>query len=243
MGSHRLPRRLRNFCRITWTIASLVVVESLICGLALMPAVLIWTALLPRIERADGLFRTALVGVSIVPSYGLFALTLMAVSPLATRILGWRTAPDAEMVIADVGWPLLAWVRHMVAIHLVRLFAGTLFRGTPIWTAYLRLSGARVGRRAYINSLAVSDYNLLEIGDDVVIGEDAHVSGHTVERGIVKTGRVRLGRGVTIGLGTVIEIGVTIGDGCEVGALSLVPKHTTLLGPATYVGIPVRRLA
>ena len=68
----------------------------------------------------------------------------------------------------------------MAATHIVRVFAGVLFRGSPIWTD-LRLAGARLGRRVYINSLAMADYNLLEFGDDVVIGEDVHVSGHTVE--------------------------------------------------------------
>ena len=89
--------------------------------------------------------------------------------------------------------------------------AGLLFRGSPIWTAYLRLNGACIGRRVYVNTLFVSDYNLLEFGDDVVIGAEVHISGHTVEGGMVKTGRVRLGNNVTIGLGSVIEIGVDIG--------------------------------
>jgi acetyltransferase-like isoleucine patch superfamily enzyme len=94
----------------------------------------------------------------------------------------------------------------------------------------------------YVGSLALSDYNLLEFGDDVVIGADVHLSGHTVEGGIVKTAGVRLGRGVTIGLGSVIDIGVQIGDGCQVGALSLVPKGATLQAGAVYVGRPVRRV-
>jgi acetyltransferase-like isoleucine patch superfamily enzyme len=59
---------------------------------------------------------------------------------------------------------------------------------------------------------------------------------------MVKTGRVRLGRRVTIGLGTVVNIDVDVGSGTQVGALSLVPKHTTLAADAVYVGIPVRRL-
>jgi acetyltransferase-like isoleucine patch superfamily enzyme len=112
------------------------------------------------------------------------------------------------------------------------------FRGTPIWTAYLRLNGARLGRRVYVNSLAVSDYNLLEFDDGVVIGGDVHLSGHTVEGGIVKTAPVRLGRNVTIGLGSVIEIGVEIGPDAQIGALSFVPKHSKLRGGITYVGTP-----
>lgn len=60
--------------------------------------------------------------------------------------------------------------------------------------------------------------------------------------GHVKTARVRLESDVTIGLGAVIDIGVTVGDGCLVGALSLVPKHMTLEPGGVYAGIPVQRI-
>jgi acetyltransferase-like isoleucine patch superfamily enzyme len=54
---------------------------------------------------------------------------------------------------------------------------------------------------------------------------------------------VRIGRNVTLGTGSVIGIGVVIGDGAQIGALSLVPKHTTLAGGAVYIGIPVHPFA
>jgi acetyltransferase-like isoleucine patch superfamily enzyme len=124
----------------------------------------------------------------------------------------------------------------------VRLFAGAVFRSTPVWVMYLRLNGARVGRGAWVNSLSLMDHNLLELGDGVVIGSDAHVAGHIVEGGVLKTAPVRLGRGVTIGIGTVVEIGAEIGDGAQVGALSVVPKDAKLAAGAVYAGAPVRRL-
>jgi acetyltransferase-like isoleucine patch superfamily enzyme len=162
----------------------------------------------------------------------------MVVSPLAMRLLRWFTPPNDEMRIADLEWKLLRWVRYVASIHVARLFAGTLFRGTPLWTMHLRLNGARLGKRVYVNSLSVSDYNLIECGDDVVIGADVHLSGHTVEDGMVKTARVRLGDNVTIGLGSVIEIGVEIGSHAQIGALSFVPKHATLKGGRVYAGAP-----
>ncbi|MXY25084.1 MAG: hypothetical protein F4Y45_11250 [Acidobacteria bacterium] len=227
--------------RCAWAVASLVVVQGIVCGLAILPVMAVWQPLLAWTE-GDPVARMVAASFAIVPSYALFAITLMFGSALATRVTGWRTRPDAEMRLADLDWPLLDWVRYMVAIHVVRLFAGTLFRGTPIWSAYLRLNGARVGRRVYVNSLAVSDHNLLEFGDDVVIGGDVHLSGHTVERGFVKTAHVRLGDRSTIGLGSLISIGVTIGPSVQIGALSLVPKHVTLDGPGTYAGVPARPL-
>jgi acetyltransferase-like isoleucine patch superfamily enzyme len=136
----------------------------------------------------------------------------------------------------------MTWARYMAATHVVRQLAGPLFRGSPIWTAYLRLNGARIGRRVYVNTLFISDHNLLEFGDDVVIGAEAHISGHTVEGGVLRTAGVRLDRRVTVGLGSVIDIDVDAGPDCQVGALSLVPKHTKLEAGAVYAGIPARRI-
>jgi hypothetical protein len=73
----------------------------------------------------------ALYSLGVIPSYVLFALTLMLLSAMMTRLLGWRTLPYLEMRIVDFERPLLNWVRFMVALHLVRFFAGSFFRGSP----------------------------------------------------------------------------------------------------------------
>ena len=129
-----------------------------------------------------------------------------------------------------------------VAREQVRVLVGTFFRASPLWTLYMRWNGARIGRGVYINSLSISDHNMLEFGDGVVIGESVHLSGHTVEGGVVKTGQVRLGRFVTVGLGSMVGIGVDAGEKCQIGALSVVPKHSKLDGGAVYAGAPVKRL-
>lgn len=236
-----MPGRAVAAWRIAWSLASLVAVQIVVCGVSAAPVVLVWQWLVTA-AGSHPIARWALLSVAIAPSYVLFALCLMVVSPLALRLLRWHTPPDAEMRIADMDWALLRWVRYGASIHLVRVIAGTLVRGTPLWTSHLRLNGARLGKRVYVNSLSVSDYNLIECGDDVVIGAAAHLSGHTVEAGIVKTARVRLGNNVTIGLGCVIEIGVEIGSDSQVGALSFVPKYTKLAGGVVYAGAPAMPL-
>lgn len=226
--------------RVACTVVLIVTVESLVCAAAMLPAVAIWIGaewLVPA-----SISRLLVWSAIAIPSYVAFALGLMVVSPLATWATGARTTPGLELRIADLDWALLRWVRYMVAIHIVRVFAGTLFRGSPLWSAYLRLNGARLGRRVYVNTLFLSDHNLLECGDDVVIGSEVHMSGHTVEHGVVKTARVTVGDHVTIGLGSVLEIGVTIGSHAQIGALSVVPKHTTLPGRSVYVGAPAHPL-
>ena len=229
---------VRRALRVAWAAVSALVVESGLLAVAATPPVLLvrWLA-----ASTAGAARPFVVLLAFGPAYVIFAVLFMVLSALAMRIAGWRTPADATLRIADLDWPLLDWARYLASAHVVRVIAGAL-RATPIWTMYLRLNGARIGRGVYVNSLHVMDHNLLELGDAVVIGDAAHMSGHTVEDGFVKTGRVCLGRNVTIGVGSVIAIDVIVGAHTQVGALSLVPKHSRLTERAVYAGIPVRRL-
>jgi acetyltransferase-like isoleucine patch superfamily enzyme len=232
---------VRRWARVTWTLLSAFGVESIVFGLAVLPAALFWQWHLTWPISSEWA-RITVLAMVFVPAYLLFAATLMLFSAAATGLLGWRTPADAEMRIRDLEWPLLDWVRYTALTHVSRVFAGTFFRATPLWTMYLRLNGARVGRGVYVNTLGVSDHNLLEFGSGTVIGSDVHIAGHTVERGFVKTRAVRVGRNVTIGVGSVVMMGAEIGDGCDVGALSFVPKGVHLDGGVSYAGIPVHPL-
>lgn len=232
-------RRVARAGRVAWTLTSFVVVQMAVCGLAVLPVVLLARAIL---ELPGGWPRWIAAAVAVVPAFAIVAILLMACSAAANRLLGWRTPPHLDLPLADLEWPLLIWVRYVAAMRLVNVVAGRLFCGSPIWTTYLRLNGARIGRRTYVNSTSLSDHNLLDVGDDVVIGADAHISGHTIEHGRLKTGTVRIGRGATVGIGSIVGIDVEVGAGTVIGALSLVPKRSRLDAGAVYVGIPVRRL-
>jgi acetyltransferase-like isoleucine patch superfamily enzyme len=227
--------------RVAWAVASVFAVESLVLSLAVLPAVAFWTWHL-RWTAVPAWARVTFLAMAFVPAYLLFAAGLMLYSAAAARLLGWRTQAGLATRVADFEWPLLDWGRYLVTTHVVRLFAGAVFRSTPVWAMYLRLNGARVGRGVWVNSLALMDHNLLELGDGAVVGSDAHVAGHLVERGVLKTAPVRIGRGATIGIGSVVEIGAEVGDRTQVGALSVVPKHARLDADAVYAGAPVRRI-
>jgi acetyltransferase-like isoleucine patch superfamily enzyme len=228
--------------RVAWTVFSIGVVETVTFGMAALPAILFWNWGIGFVPDRWPFFRPALVAMTLVPAYLVFAVALVALSAGGIRLLGWRTPPPGEWKMRDLEWPLLNWVRYMISTHVVRVFVGTFFRSSPLWTWYLRWNGARVGRGVYINSLSISDHNMLEFGDGVVIGEAVHLSGHTVEGGVVKTGHVRLGRFVTVGLGSMVGIGVEAGEKCQIGALSLVPKYAKLDAGAVYAGTPVKRI-
>lgn len=233
---------LARATRVTWALVSIGIVQSLVFGLSVLPAFLLWSWTLSWASPPWPLLRVVVVAVSLAPSYVVFSIALIVLSATSTAVFGWRTRPDGAWRLGDLEWPLLDWSRYMISTHVVRVLVGTFFRSSPIWTWYLKLNGARIGSGVYINSLSISDHNMLDFDDGVVIGENVHLSGHTVERGVVKTGRVRLGRGVTVGVGSMVGIGVEAGEGCQIGALSVVPKNTKLEAGAIYAGVPARKI-
>lgn len=236
----RTPWDAGALARLTWTLATVLVVESVLIAISALPsiAILRWIADRGLAEP----WHTLLLTMAGVPAYLLFAILLMVTSAAAMRLLGWRPVADVEMPIAELGWPLCNWARYQIAGHLVGFLTGGLLRATPVWSMYVRLNGARLGRRVWINSIGVTDHCLLELGDDVVIGSGVHMSGHTVEHGVVKTAPVRIGAGSTVGINAHVEIGADIGPGCQIGSLAMVPKYSVLRGPGVFVGVPARRV-
>lgn len=226
---------------MAWAVASVFLAESLVFGIAVLPAVVFWE----WHYRWDGMaswLRVVFLAMAFVPAYLLFAASLMVISAGLTRLLGWRTRAGLEERLADFAWPLLDWGRYLVTTHIVRLFAGAVFRSTPVWTWYMRMNGARIGRGVWVNSLSLMDHNLIEIADFAVIGSDVHLSGHLVERGVLRTAVVHIGARATIGISSVVGIGAHVGDGAQVGALSVVPKFMRLEPDGVYAGAPVRRV-
>lgn len=206
MSAREESGRWRRRARVTWAVLSFVVLQSFLLGLAALPAALLLPPLVAWLPSQSWV-RVVGVAVGWLPIYVVCAFTLAVATAAVVRLVGWRTTAGLDAPIAEYDWPLLDWARRAMCTHVVRLLVGEPFRGSPLWTLFIRLNGAQVGRGVWVNSVAVIDHGLLSFGD-----------------------------------GTVIGIDVEIGDGCRVGALSVVPKHTRLEAGGTYVGTPVRRI-
>lgn len=103
------------------------------------------------------------------------------------------------------------------------------------------LLGAKIGRSVMVGGKILEPY-LVEIGDYTQLGEDTLVIAHTVERGVVTLGPIKIGNNVTIGVKTVIMPGVEIGDNAIVGAISIVTKNTKILPGETWIGAPAKKI-
>ncbi|WP_312717886.1 serine O-acetyltransferase EpsC [Mobilicoccus sp.] len=96
--------------------------------------------------------------------------------------------------------------------------------------------GATVGRRFFIDhGMGVVIGETAEIGDDVMLYQGVTLGGRTLNKG---KRHPTLGNGITVGAGAKILGAVTLGDGSQIGANSVVVKDVAPNHVAT--GIPAK---
>ncbi len=106
-----------------------------------------------------------------------------------------------------------------------------------------RLTGAKIGKNVSIGLAVVFDIfypHLITIEDNVVVGYNSVILCHEFLVQGARIGPVVIKRDVMVGANSTILPGVTIGEGTEVSAMSLVNKD---LPPNVLAGgVPVRVL-
>jgi len=121
--------------------------------------------------------------------------------------------------------------------------------GTSVYDNVLILGDVKVGRHTWIGPNVILDgRGSLAIGDYCSISAGVQIYTHNTVRWSTTLGKAdmevkptRIGNGVYIGPGSIIQMGVKIGDQAVIGALSLV--NSDIPERARAYGSPARVLA
>ena len=107
----------------------------------------------------------------------------------------------------------------------------------------LRLTGMKVGRNAGIGLCATFDIffpELIELGDNCIIGYNATILAHEFVIGEWRTGKTKIGRNTLLGANSTVLAGVDVGDNSSVSAMSLV--NSDVPPNSAYGGVPAKRI-
>ena len=106
--------------------------------------------------------------------------------------------------------------------------------------------GVRIGRRVFDDGCTIVDKSLVTIGDDCVLNAGSVVQPHSQEDSAFKSDRITIGSGCTLGVGSHVHYGVTLGDGASLGPHSFLMKGEEVppnahwsMNPATEPRAPV----
>ncbi len=232
--------KARLFGPIQVALTLLLFLEAIaVLGVALAPAAALFAWAEARLPAA-GAGRALGLGLALAAGYFVFGLALLVVVPVARWVTFARGTPIGRFPYLSVGaW---RWASFNALTLMVRFTFVNWIRVTPFLPFYHRLMGAKIGRRVQINTAVVADQNLVEIGDDTVIGGDVTLVCHAAERGKLVTAPVRIGRDVTVGLMAVVLPGCEIGDGAVIAAGAVLSKGAKVGPGEIWAGVPARRV-
>jgi len=171
----------------------------------------------------------------------LLGLSMLAVFCLLVLALKWGLLGRVKPGIHPL-WS--CWCSRWDFLYVAwAVFASTalsLLEGTLLLSWYLRLMGARIGRRVVLcgGFAQVVDPDMLSFEDDATVS--CQFQAHTFEDRVLKIDHVTIRRRATVGSAAVLLYGADIGEGTHVAPHSVVMKRESLLPGCSYAGVPTR---
>jgi non-ribosomal peptide synthetase-like protein len=169
--------------------------------------------------------------------FGAGGLVTGVVAALKWLVVG-RYRPRVEPQWSHFVWrtELITGLYENVAIPWLHLWLA----GTPLMAPALRLLGARIGRRVFMETTYLTEFDLVHVGDDAAVGGQASLQTHLFEDRVMKMSTVTVGPACSVGSRAVVLYDSVLECGAELDSLSLVMKGETLPPESRWRGIPAR---
>lgn len=113
-------------------------------------------------------------------------------------------------------------------------------KGTPWLPLLLKLFGTKTGKRVYMNTTDITEFDMVSIGTDSALNDDSGPQTHLFEDRVMKVGTIKIGERTSIGAKSIILYDTTIGNDVNIGPLSLIMKGEVLSPNTSWIGSPVK---
>jgi non-ribosomal peptide synthetase-like protein len=114
--------------------------------------------------------------------------------------------------------------------------------GTPFLPPVLRWFGVQIGRRTWIGTTYLTEFDLVRIGDDATIGTEVSLQTHLFEDRVMKMSTVTIEQGATVGTRSIVLYDAIVGQDVSLGSLSLLMKGEHLPPSTRWEGIPAQNV-
>ncbi|MGW4529245.1 Pls/PosA family non-ribosomal peptide synthetase [Amycolatopsis sp. NPDC004378] len=112
--------------------------------------------------------------------------------------------------------------------------------GTPLLGPILRLFGAKIGKRCWIATTFLTEFDLVRLGGGACVSAATSLQTHLFEDRVMKMSTVNVRAGASIGARSVVLYDSTVGHHTTLDAMSLVMKGEQLPDSTAWRGIPAR---
>ncbi len=177
----------------------------------------------------------------VLPGFSLgMGLVVTILVALCKWVVVGRYRPRVEPM-----WSFFVWRTELITALYENVAVPWLLRaftGTPLLAPLLRLFGARIGRRVYMETTFLTEFDLVHVGADAMIAGVTSLQTHLFEDRVMKMSTVKVGQGCSIGPRSVVLYDAELADNANLEALSLAMKGELLPADTRWRGIPAQMI-
>ena len=135
----------------------------------------------------------------------------------------------------------LRYFRFWVVKTLIRSAPVVAFYGSPIYSVYLRLLGARIGSNVVVECRFVPVCtDLIAIGDNTILRKDSILLGYRAQANFIHTGPIEIGSNAFVGEASVLDIRTVMGNNTQLGHASSLQSGQRIPDGKRYHGSPAQ---
>jgi non-ribosomal peptide synthetase-like protein len=167
-------------------------------------------------------------------AFGAGLFVLLTVVPVAAKwlLIGRFKAQSIPI------WSF-AYFRFWTVKTLIRTSPAAAFIDTPLYNAYLRLMGARIGRNVILRCrFTPVCTDLVTIGDNTIVSNETSLLGYRAQSNFIHMGKVTIGSNAFVGQGSVLDIDTAMGDNTQLGHASSLQSGQRVPDGKHYHGSP-----
>jgi non-ribosomal peptide synthetase-like protein len=167
-------------------------------------------------------------------------LVAAAVTTLAKWLLVGRFRESQHPL-----WSSFVWRNELFDVFYEELgvpWFGGPFLGTPVFNAWARTLGAKIGKGVWLESYWLPETDLVHLEDGATVNRGCVLQTHLFHDRLMRISGVRLGRGASLGPHSVVLPGSSVGAGTSIGAGSLVMRGESVPPATRWAGNPVRAI-
>ena len=225
------PSMYRKIARSVVEFIRILIPQSVILSLSILFIAYVHDLITQnKIEEILILFPFYYLGFVAIPC---FLISLM----LKWILIGKYKTAEYPM------WTLPVWMTEAVTSIYEALaipFFLIYLKGTPFLPIMLRLMGVKIGKRVFLDTSDLTEFDMVTIGNDCALNTDSGPQTHLFEDRIMKIGKIEIGDQTSIGAKSVVLYGSKIEKNCQIEALSLVMKGEKLPEKTNWSGIPIK---
>ncbi len=140
-------------------------------------------------------------------------------------------------------WSAYVWKNEFInslCESMVYPFMVNMFLGTPYASWFFKLMGCKIGKRVFMETTEITEFDLVHIGDDVNLNNLCTIQTHLFEDRVMKMSHLYVENKCSVGSMSVLLYDSVMEEGAIIDALSLVMKGETIPAKTKWEGSPVK---